>query len=97
MCLAVILVRYELLISERELLYKTTIVNVTLYTKHLYPQQIQQIKYKRYGWVTPGATNIKQASFFKFCNFELKEVLYHLDRFAKLTAYRVNERFCKNQ
>lgn len=88
-CIVSLLLRYELLIEDEEMIYKIIIFNKVLYTKHLYSREIQQIKFKRYGWATAGATIVIKGLNLRIISFEPKEVLLHLELFANVNNLKL--------
>ncbi|MGY4796187.1 hypothetical protein ACVNNN_14385 [Lysinibacillus fusiformis] len=91
LCLAGLLVQYDLLIKENEIEYTISLCKVVLFSKYLQAQQIKQILFKRYGWATPGATIITKGFNLRIVYFKPKDVITHLDHFAQLNHLAIRK------
>ena len=78
-----IFIRFKFVIDDGCLIFQTLFFSIPIYKKALFPNQINQIKFKRIGWATKCAViQVKKGFNVRIANFTASNVFNDLIEFA---------------
>lgn len=81
--LLLFLIQIKLKIEDGCITYQILLLTILIYNKKVSADYISQIKFKRVGWLTKGATiQVKKGFNLSVVNFEPEDVLDELIKFA---------------
>ncbi|MEI5906668.1 hypothetical protein WAK64_06305 [Bacillus spongiae] len=85
-------IRYKLEIGKEKVTYQIQLIEMTIYKKIVYSNQIKQMKCKRIGWTTKGIIiQVKKGSNIRVVNFEPHTVATKLMEFANENGITVSK------
>jgi hypothetical protein len=87
-----IFIQFKFKIDESHLTYQIMFLSMSIYKKVLNPEQINEIKFKRVGWSTKGASiRVKKGFNIRILHFYPNNVFLDLIHFANINGISISK------